>query len=52
MAEGMEKGRSEEREANLQKLMDSARSMLADGLSTNKVMFYTGLTKEQIDELR
>ncbi len=51
MAEGMEKGKSEERMSNLKKLMDSARSMLNDGLSKDKVMFYTGLTKEQIDAL-
>ena len=51
MAEGMEKGKSEERMSNLKKLMDSARSMLNDGLSKDKVMLYTGLTNEQIDAL-
>ncbi len=51
LAEGRAEGMAKEREANLKKLMDSARSMLADGLSTDKVMLYTGLTKEQIDNL-
>ncbi len=59
VAEGIEIGRSEglaegmamEREANLKKQLVSAQSMLADGLPPEKVMLYTGLTKEQIATL-
>ncbi len=49
--EGIAEGRAEEREANLKKLLESARSMLNDGLSPEKVMLYTGLNKEQVEGL-
>ncbi len=49
--EGRAEGREEERKENLKRLMDSARSMLADGLSAEKVALYTGLAKEQVEGL-
>lgn len=51
MSQGLEQGRAAEREANRKKLVDSARSMLADGLNVEKVMLYTGLAREEIEEL-
>ena len=50
MSQGMEQGKAAEREANRKKLVDSARSMLADGLDVEKVMLYTGLTRDEIEE--
>ncbi len=50
-AEGLAEGRAEEREANLKKLLESARSMLNDGLSPEKVMLYTGLSEKQMKTL-
>ena len=47
----MKEGIAQEREANLKKLLDSARSMIADGLSPDKVALYTGLSLEQIDDM-
>lgn len=52
MAKGMAEGMAKEREANLKRTMDSARSMLKDGLSPEKVMRYTGLSEEEINALR
>ena len=49
--EGRAEGREEERRENFKRLMDSARSMLADGLSAEKVALYTGLSKEQVEGL-
>ncbi len=51
IAEGIEKGKAEEREEMLKNTLNSARSMLADGLSLEKVMLYTNLSKEQIEKL-
>lgn len=48
---GIEKGIEQERNDNLQKQLDSARSMLSDGLSPEKVAQYTRLTIEQISRL-
>ncbi len=50
-AEGIKEGIEKEREANFKKMCDLARSMLTDGMSADKVMLYTGLTKEQVDML-
>ena len=51
MAKGMAEGMAKEREANLKRTIDSARSMLKDGLSPEKVMRYTGLSEEDINAL-
>ena len=60
MLEGMEKGKKQGRQEGLeqgreqgatrQKIV-SARMMLADGLSLDKIILYSGLTKEQIMKL-
>ena len=52
MKQGMEKGMKKgmEKGATRQKIA-SARMMLADGLSLDKVILYSGLTKEQILKL-
>ena len=48
MEQGFEKGRAEG--INSQRL-DTARSMLEDGLSVDKIMRYTGLSQEEINKL-
>ena len=48
MAKGMKKGM--EKGVNKQKI-NSARTMLADGLPLDKIILYSGLTKEQIMKL-
>ncbi|MCC8089348.1 MAG: hypothetical protein LIO79_08840 [Rikenellaceae bacterium] len=40
-----------ERQARVKALRRSARAMLADGLDVDKIMLYTGLTKEEIEKL-
>ena len=45
IAEGMEKGMN-------QKALDIARNMLADGVDINLIMKYSGLTQEQIENLK
>ena len=45
LAEGMEKGMN-------QKALDIARNMLADGVDINLIMKYSGLTQEQIENLK
>ena len=45
IAEGMEKGMN-------QKALDIARKMLADGVDINLIMKYSGLTQEQIENLK
>ena len=44
MAQGLEKGRSEER-------METARKMKADGMPAELIVKYTGLTVEDINSL-
>ncbi len=51
IAEGRAEGKAEAQKENLQKLMESARTMLADGLSVEKVALYTGLSIEQVKEI-
>ena len=56
MEQGCEKGRAEGRAVgraegiNSQRL-ETARSMLKDGLSLEKIMRYTGLSQEDISKL-
>ena len=45
LAEGMELGMN-------QKALDIARNMLADGVDINLIMKYSGLTQEQIENLK
>ena len=45
MKKGMEKGMN-------QKALDIARNMLADGVDINLIMKYSGLTQEQIENLK
>ena len=65
MEQGFEKGREVGREAGLaegrvegraegitSQRLDTARSMLADGLPLEKIMRYTGLSKEEIGKLK
>ena len=65
MEQGFEKGREVGREAGLaegrvegraegitSQRLETARSMLADGLPLEKIMRYTGLSKEEIDKLQ
>ena len=50
---GCEIGRAEGRaEGITSQRLDTARSMLADGLTLEKIMRYTGLSKEEIDKLQ
>ena len=49
LAEGMELGM--EKGMN-QKALDIARNMLADGVDINLIMKYSGLTQEQIENLK
>ena len=50
---GCEIGRAEGRaEGITSQRLDTARSMLADGLPLEKIMRYTGLSKEEIDKLQ
>ena len=61
MEQGFEKGREVGREAGLaegrvegitSQRLETARSMLADGLPLEKIMRYTGLSKEEIGKLK
>ena len=49
LAEGMEKGMAK---GMNQKALDIARNMLADGVDINLIMKYSGLTQEQIENLK
>ena len=50
--DGLQEGRAEGRaEGADQQKMQTAKMMLEDGESVEKVMRYTGLTQEQIDTL-
>ena len=51
MAEGWAEGRAEAQAENRKKLLESARSMLADGLSVDKVVVYTGLSEDEVKGL-
>lgn len=51
MAEGWAEGRAEAQAENRKKLLESARSMLADGLSVDKVVVYTGLSDDEVKGL-
>ena len=52
MAKGMEKGRAEGRaEGSNQANINAAQRMLADGMSKELVMKYTGLSPEQISKI-
>ena len=52
MQKGMEKGRKQGKAEGVKdQKIASARMMLADGLSLDKVILYSGLTKEQIMKL-
>ncbi len=51
LAQGKAEGIAEERSANLKRQLNFARAMLADGMDVDRVMQYTGLTKEQIDDM-
>ena len=51
-AEGMAKGRAEGRaEGSNQANINAAQRMLADGMSKELVMKYTGLSPEQISQI-
>ena len=51
-AEGMTKGRAEGRaEGSNQANINAAQRMLADGMSKELVMKYTGLSPEQISQI-
>ena len=51
-AEGMTKGRAERRaEGSNQANINAAQRMLADGMSKELVMKYTGLSPEQISQI-
>lgn len=57
LAEGMEKGMELGIEKGMakgmnQKALDIARNMLADGVDINLIMKYSGLTQEQIENLK
>ena len=61
LAEGMEKGMELGMEKGMkkgmakgmnQKALDIARNMLADGVDINLIMKYSGLTQEQIENLK
>ena len=65
LAEGMEKGIEKGMELGMekgmkkgmakgmnQKALDIARNMLADGVDINLIMKYSGLTQEQIENLK
>ncbi|WP_228115494.1 hypothetical protein [Segatella copri] len=65
LAEGMEKGMEKGMELGMekgmkkgmakgmnQKALDIARNMLADGVDINLIMKYSGLTQEQIENLK
>ena len=53
MEQGFEKGCEVGRaEGITSQRLDTARSMLADGLPLEKIMRYTGLSKEEIDKLQ
>ena len=65
LAEGMEKGIEKGMELGMekgmkkgmakgmnQKALDIARNMLADGIDINLIMKYSGLTQEQIENLK
>ena len=50
---GCEVGRAEGRaEGITSQRLETARSMLVDGLPLEKIMRYTGLSKEEIDKLQ
>ena len=57
LAEGMEKGMELGMEKGMkkgmnQKALDIARNMLADDVDINLIMKYSGLTQEQIENLK
>ena len=57
LAEGMEKGmelgmKKGMKKGMNQKALDIARNMLADGVDINLIMKYSGLTQEQIENLK
>ena len=57
LAEGMEKGMELGMEKGMkkgmnQKALDIARNMLVDGVDINLIMKYSGLTQEQIENLK
>ena len=51
--EGKQEGLAEDMELGMnQKALDIARNMLADGVDINLIMKYSGLTQEQIENLK
>ena len=53
MEKGMKKGMEKGMEKGMnQKALDIARNMLADGVDINLIMKYSGLTQEQIENLK
>ena len=48
-SEGMEKGKEEGKE---ERSIEIAKNMLQDGESIDKIIRYTGLTKEEIEKLK
>jgi len=50
--EGREEGREEERKASHQRLLEIARSLAKNGMTTDQIVAITGLTETEIAEIR